>query len=93
MSSNSIPMMVSRGTGSFTWPRRNCIDQLIPAEKALRDAIMAIDSLPGDVRLTDIVIRLTEEQNRLADWVEETGNVLPTSQPPQKGISAEKGGK
>jgi hypothetical protein len=85
MSTNVVPMMVPRGDGSWTFPRRNCIDQLIPAERALRDAITTIDSLPGDVRLTEMVIRLTEEQNRLADWVEETGSVLPTSQDEPKG--------
>ncbi len=72
-------MMVSRGKfgtpGTFEWPRRSCIDQLIPAEKLLHDAIGAIDCLPGDT--TDIVMRLQEQRERLADWVEEQGLVIP----------------
>lgn len=72
-----MTMQVSRGDGSFKWPRRNCIDQLIPAEKALFDAIQIIDQLPADVRLTEIVTRLSEQRDRLADWCEESGYIKP----------------
>ena len=71
------PMTVKRGDGSWSFPRRSCIDQLIPAELAIRSAIGAVESLPADERLTEIVIRLTELQDRLADWAEATGNVKP----------------
>ena len=34
-------------------PRRNTLDGLTAAERAIHDAIMAVESLPADVRLTD----------------------------------------
>jgi len=73
------PMMVKRGEGSgqFEFPRRNCIDQMIPAELAIRSSVQAIEDLPADERLTEIQIRLTELQDRLADWAESTGYVKP----------------
>ncbi len=72
-----MKMMVKRGDGSWDFPRRNCIDQLIPAELAIRAAVAAVEGLPADERLTEIVIRLTELQDRLADWAEASCYVKP----------------
>ena len=74
-STNTIPMMVLRMNGKMQWPRRQCIDQYIPAELKLYEAIKAIDELPGDT--TDMVIDLQSVRDRLADWVEAQGLVAP----------------
>ena len=65
------------GGGEFRMPRRSSIQYLIPAELAIRDAILAVEQAGCDERLTDIVVRLTELNDRLADWAESTGNVIP----------------
>lgn len=75
-STNSIPMMVPRANGAFEFPRRNCIDQFIPAEKMLYEAIGAIDALPGNT--TEIVMKLQQAREELSDWVERNGFVLPS---------------
>ena len=57
--------------------RRADILQMVPAELAIRAAIMEVEELGADTRLTDIVVALSEQQSKLADWAEATGNVKP----------------
>jgi hypothetical protein len=58
-------------------PRRNRIDLNLPAELKIREAVDAVEGLGADVRLTNAVIKLGEARELVADWAEETGNVLP----------------
>ena len=58
-------------------PRRNRIDLNIPAELKIRAAADAVEVLGCDVRLTNAVIKLAEARELVADWAEETGNVMP----------------
>lgn len=51
-------------------PRRSRIDLLTPAERAIYDAVQAVESLPADVRLTDAVNLLQEAREKVADFVE-----------------------
>lgn len=57
--------------------RRADILQMIPAELAIRNAVLEVEKLGADTRLTDIVVALSEQQSKLADWAESTGNVKP----------------
>ena len=57
--------------------RRADILQMIPAELAIRNAVLEVEKLGADTRLTDIVVALSEQQSKLADWCESTGNVVP----------------
>jgi hypothetical protein len=57
--------------------RRADILQMIPAELAIRNAVLEVEKLGADTRLTDIVVSLSEQQRKLADWCESTGNVKP----------------
>jgi hypothetical protein len=52
------------------FPRRNRIDLLTPAEKAIYDAVQAVENLPADVRLTDAVILLQAARDKVADYIE-----------------------
>lgn len=58
-------------------PRRCCLNKLVPAEKAILDAMQAVEAMPADVRLTDAVILLGQAKDRVADFVDS----LPS--PPQ----------
>jgi hypothetical protein len=58
-------------------PRRHYVNKLIPAERAIYDAIQIVEALGADIRLTDVVIRLSEAKDRLSDWADATGNVPP----------------
>lgn len=58
--------------------RRADILQMTPAELAIRNAVLEVEKLGADTRLTDIVVALSEQQSKLADWCEETGNVKPS---------------
>lgn len=51
--------------------RRCRIDLLIPAEKALHDTIQEVEKLGASTKLTDIVVKLSEVQSLLADYVDE----------------------
>lgn len=52
------------------FPRRICVDQLTPAEKAIYDAVQAVESLQPDVRLTEAVILLQSAREAVADFVD-----------------------
>ena len=41
-----------------------------PAEKAIYDAMQAVEAMPADVRLTDAVTLLGAAQNSVADFVD-----------------------
>lgn len=53
-------------------PRRNRIDKLTPAELAIRNAMIAVEELPADVRLTEAVVLLGQAQSKVADYVDES---------------------
>ncbi|HQR18028.1 MAG TPA: hypothetical protein PK948_06640 [Gemmatimonadales bacterium] len=50
--------------------RRNDILQATPAEAAIRAAMVAVEALPADTRLTDAVVKLQEALDRVADFVD-----------------------
>ena len=52
-------------------PRRNRVDLYTPAEKAIFDAIDAVESLGADTRLTDAVNLLGDAKSKVADYIEE----------------------
>lgn len=54
-------------------PRRCRVDLYTPTEKAISDAMQAVEGLPADVRLTDAVILLAQAREKVADFVEEAG--------------------
>lgn len=51
-------------------PRRSRLDLMSPAERAIYDAVMAVEAMPADVRLTDAVILLQSARIRVADFVD-----------------------
>lgn len=51
-------------------PRRNYVDLMVPAEKAILEAIRAVEELPADVRLTDAVILLGHAKDKVSDFVD-----------------------
>lgn len=55
------------------FPRRQRIDLLLPAEKAVYDAMQKVEELGADVRLTNAVILLGDVRNLVADYIEEKG--------------------
>ena len=52
------------------FPRRNRIDLLTPVEKEIYDLVQKVEDLGADVLLTDVVVKLGEAREALADWVE-----------------------
>lgn len=51
--------------------RRSRIDLFTPAEVAIREAMIAVEALPADTRLTNAVVLLSQAQAQLADYVDE----------------------
>jgi hypothetical protein len=51
--------------------RRIRIDLWTPAERAIHEAMQAVERLPADVRLTDAVILLGQAQAKVADYVDD----------------------
>jgi hypothetical protein len=51
-------------------PRRARIDLLTPAETAIRNALIQVEKVGADVKLTDAVILLTKAQDLVADYIE-----------------------
>jgi hypothetical protein len=52
------------------FPRRNRIDLLTPAEKAVYDVIGVVESVGAHPLLTDAVILLGQARDKLSDYVE-----------------------
>lgn len=55
---------------SYEPPRRVRIDLFTPAERAIWDAMQAVESAGCDVRLTRAVIKLQEARDLVADFVD-----------------------
>ena len=51
-------------------PRRCKLGCLTPAELAIREAIIAVEELPADVRLTNAVVLLQKAFTAVADYVD-----------------------
>lgn len=62
-----------------SFPRRNQMQQWVPAEWMIYDAVQQVESMGADVRLTDAVILLGRAQERVADFVD--GVALSPSSP------------
>jgi hypothetical protein len=50
--------------------RRNDINRYIEAEHKIRHAILAVEAMPADHRLTNAVVLLQKAQNWVADYVD-----------------------
>jgi hypothetical protein len=66
-------------------PRRAYLDKMVPAELKIRDAMLAVEAMPADVRLTDAVVLLEQASTKVSDYVDS----LPTP-PVTQGWHAEK---
>lgn len=53
-------------------PRRNRLDQMTPAERAIYDAAQDVELLPADERLTKAVVLLGEARDLVSDYVDDT---------------------
>ena len=51
-------------------PRRCYLDFAVPAETAIREAMLRVEAMPADERLTAAVILLGEAKDRVADFVD-----------------------
>jgi hypothetical protein len=51
-------------------PRRVRIDLNTPAERAIYDAMIEVEKLPADVRLTEAVTLLGKARDAVADYVD-----------------------
>jgi len=54
-------------------PRRCYIDKLVPAERAIHDAIVAVEAMPADRRLTEAQILLAQAKDKVSDFVDGVG--------------------
>lgn len=59
-------------------PRRCRVDLMHPAELAIRNAVLAVEEIGCDVRLTEAVILLQEARDKVADYVDAKSYSLPT---------------
>lgn len=51
-------------------PRRAQMQQWTPAERAIYDALQAVEAMPADERLTDAVVLLGAARDSVADFVD-----------------------
>lgn len=51
-------------------PRRVDLNRLSPAERKIREAMLLVEELPADPRLTDAVVLLAQAKDRVADFVD-----------------------
>jgi hypothetical protein len=55
------------------FPRRAQVDKMVKAELAIREAMLAVEEMPADVRLTDAGVLLEKARNKVADFVDGVG--------------------
>lgn len=58
--------------------RRNRADRMTEAERAIRDAVQAVERAGADVRLTDAVVLLQAAREIVADFVDGVHGPRPT---------------
>ena len=63
---------MGRKTKSNDWPRRHSLDLNTPAELAIRDAMIEVEKLPADGRLTEAVVLLEKAKTLVSDHVDNT---------------------
>lgn len=51
--------------------RRADIQQMSPAELAILEAMREVEKMPADTRLTNAVIKLSEAQRFVADFIDD----------------------
>lgn len=51
-------------------PRRIYMEQWTPAERAIHDALVEVEKMPADTRLTMAGVKLDEAQRLVADFVD-----------------------
>jgi hypothetical protein len=62
-------------------PRRCQMEHWTPAERAIYDAMQAVEAMPADTRLTSAVIKLGDAQNLVADFVDGVQQAQPAPTP------------
>lgn len=70
MKKDVLPKQVPRADGAYHFPRRSCLDQHTPAEKAIYDAHQAVEKVGAHRLLTEAVVLLSEAQGKVADYLE-----------------------
>lgn len=64
------PMSASEGEPGDGIPRRIRVDKMVPAERAILDAVEAVEVMGADERLTGAVVKLDEARTLVADFVD-----------------------
>lgn len=62
-------------------PRRACLDRMTPAERAISDAIQAVEAIGADPLLTDAVVLLGQAKSKVADYVDREPPNGPSGRP------------
>lgn len=62
-------MTVKRFDAEF--PRRGCLDLITPAEKAINDAMAAIEAIGADRRLTEAELLLAQVGKLVSDVIDD----------------------
>jgi hypothetical protein len=56
---------------SSDFVRRNNEDYMTPCETAIRKAMLEIEKMPADTRLTEAVVLLGQAKDKVGDFVDE----------------------
>ncbi len=56
---------------THTTPRRNRLDQNFPSEKLIYEAMISIEQLDANIKLTDAITHLQKAKDLLADYFDE----------------------
>jgi hypothetical protein len=51
-------------------PRRAYVEKMVPAELAIRNAMLAVEEMGADTRLTEAVILLEAAKDKVSDFVD-----------------------
>jgi hypothetical protein len=82
----AYPITKSADMKSNEMPRRIRIDLHTPAELAIYNAVLEVEKLPADVRLTKSVVLLSDAKDQLADFIDDH----PEHQEPANPLHREK---
>lgn len=53
------------------FPRRNMINEMTPAELSIRNAVLEVEKIGADVKLTEAIVLLTKARELVADYVDD----------------------
>jgi hypothetical protein len=74
MVGSGVTTTIVENSNDTSLPRRICVDKWKPSEKAIYDAVLEVEKMGNDIKLTEAVNKLQEARKLVADYIDKSFN-------------------